>query len=76
MTMLGIDSLLDIKSFSNGLTKSISSDLGKIIPIMGVDYIKKFSEGAVAGYGGTMGMVAYGAICGFAEIWKINMLLS
>ena len=73
MAIPPVNSFLDINTFSLALTKTISSDLGIIIPMIGLKYIRTFAAGAI-GLGGNMGMLAQGAIDSFFTAWEINMV--
>lgn len=75
MSGFAIDNLFDIKSFSMALTKTTTSDIGIILPIVVLEYAKTVGQGAI-GLGGTTGMIAQGALSAFIKVLEVNMIHS
>lgn len=69
-----VKSLVDLQSFTQGLNKTMAMT-GVILPQIILEYIKQ-QTGGLINVGGNLQPLFQGALNGFIETWRINIVNS
>jgi hypothetical protein len=73
--LFDIKNIVDLNAFSNGLTKTINTKVGVIIPMVALDYAKNIVMGTI-NLGGNAQIITMTALGAFFDIWKTEIITS